>query len=34
MECEVDILVKKSVKKSLQTALEPFHKIKVEILND
>ena len=34
MECEMDILVKKSVKKSLQTALEPFHKIKVEILND
>ena len=34
MECEVEILVKKSVKKSLQTAFEPFHKIKVEILND
>ena len=30
MECEVEILVKKS----LQTAFEPFHKIKVEILND
>lgn len=34
MECEVKILVKKSVRKSLQTAFEPFHKIKVEILND
>tara|TARA_B110000046_G_scaffold182814_1_gene217589 strand:- start:9820 stop:10431 length:612 start_codon:yes stop_codon:yes gene_type:complete len=34
MECEVEILVKKSVRKSLQTAFEPFHKIKVEILND
>ena len=34
MECEVEILVKKSVKKSLQTAFEPYHKIKVEILND
>ena len=34
MECEVEILVKKSAKKTLQTAFEPFHKIKVEILND
>jgi|TARA_B110000114_G_scaffold182946_2_gene223235 uncharacterized YigZ family protein len=34
MECEVEILVKKSGEKSLQTAFEAFHKIKVEILND
>ena len=34
MDCEVVILVKKSVEKSLQTAFEVFHKIKVEILND
>ena len=34
MDCEVVILVQKSVKKSLQTAFEAFHKIKVEILND
>ena len=34
MECEVVVLVKKSGKKSLQTAFEAFHKIKVEILND
>ena len=34
MECEVVVLVKKSVEKSLQTAFEAFHKIKVEILND
>jgi len=34
MECEVEILVKKSAKKTLQTAFEPFHKIKIEILND
>ncbi len=34
MECEVVILVKKSVIKSLQTTFEAFHKIKVEILND
>ena len=34
MECEVVILVKKSVEKSFQTAFEAFHKIKVEILND
>ena len=34
MECEVEILVKKSAKKTLQIAFEPFHKIKVEILND
>ncbi|MDA9126769.1 YigZ family protein [Flavobacteriaceae bacterium] len=34
MECEVVILAKKSVEKSLQTTFEAFHKIKVEILND
>jgi len=34
MECEVVVLVKKSGEKSLQTAFEAFHKIKVEILND
>ena len=34
MDCEVVVLVKKSVKKSLQTAFDAFHKIKVEILND
>ena len=34
MDCEVVVLVKKSVKKSLQTAFDTFHKIKVEILND
>ena len=34
MECEVVILAKKSVEKSLQSAFETFHKIKVEILND
>ncbi len=34
MDCEVVILVKKSVKKSLETVFEAFHKIKVEILND
>ena len=34
MECEVVVLVKKSGKKSLQTAFEAFYKIKVEILND
>ena len=34
MECEVVILVKKSVIKRLQTTFEAFHKIKVEILND
>jgi len=34
MECEVIILAKKSVEKSLQTTFEAFHKIKVEILND
>lgn len=34
MECEVVLLAKKSVEKSLQTTFEAFHKIKVEILND
>ena len=34
MECEVVVLAKKSVEKSLQTTFEAFHKIKVEILND
>ncbi|MDA9057255.1 YigZ family protein [Flavobacteriaceae bacterium] len=34
MDCEVIILAKKSVEKSLQTTFEAFHKIKVEILND
>ena len=34
MDCEVVILVKKSVKKNLETVFEAFHKIKVEILND
>lgn len=34
MDCEVVVLVKKSVEKSLQTTFEAFHKIKVEILND
>jgi len=34
MDCEVIILAKKSVEKSLQTTFEAFQKIKVEILND
>jgi len=34
MDCEVIILAKKSIKKSLETVFEPFHKIKVEIFND
>ena len=34
MDCEVVIMVKKNVLKSIQTTFEAFHKIKVEILND
>ena len=34
MDCEIVILVKKNVLKSVQSTFEAFHKIKVEILND
>jgi hypothetical protein len=34
MDCEVVLLVKKSIENNFQNAFESFHKIKVEILND